>query len=225
MRWDVAAPIALFMLFILAVAVYTVAKKKSFPGGESAHYYLGGRSLGPWVLIFTILASAASAGTFIGTPGLSYGQGYGWTFGAMLQVPAAFVMLGILGKKLAILSRKLDLVTFTDFFKHRYESPVVVVVTSVGVVVFLVAYMVAQFVGGARILGTITGVPYWALVVIFAGLVAVYTAFGGFLAAAFTDAAQARSCWVAASCSGSRCSSSAAARVSSPKGPRLVFRS
>lgn len=190
MRWDVATPFALFMLFILAVAVYTVAKKKSLPGGESAHYYLGGRSLGPWVLIFTILASAASAGTFIGSPGLSYGQGYGWTFGAMLQVPAAFVMLGILGKKLAILSRKLDLVTFTDFFKHRYESPVVVVVTSVGVVVFLVAYMVAQFVGGARILGTITGVPYWMLVVTFAGIVALYTAFGGFLAAAFTDAAQ-----------------------------------
>src|SRR5699024_3455737 len=80
--------------------------------------------------------------------------------------------------------------TFTDFFKERYENRGVTFLTAIGMVIFLVAYMVAQFVGGARILESITGINYFVLVVVFAGVVALYTAFGGFLAAAFTDAAQ-----------------------------------
>lgn len=189
MRWDVAAPIILLLGAMAPIAYYAYTRS-SGATDQTGSYYLGGRSLGPWVLIFTVLASAASAGTFIGTAGLTYSQGYGWVWGGLMQVPSAVLALGLLGKKYAIVARKLNLLTFTDFFKERYESRAVTLFTAIGMVVFLVAYMVAQFVGGARVLQSITGIPYWALVVVFAGMVALYTSFGGFLAAAFTDAAQ-----------------------------------
>lgn len=188
MRWDVAAPILLLLLAMMPIAY--LGYRKIGAQAQTSGYYLGGRSLGPWVLVFTVLASAASAGTFIGTAGLTYDQGYGWIWGALMQVPSAVLALGVLGKKFAIVARKLDLITFTDFFKERYESRAVTVLTALGMVIFLVAYMVAQFVGGARLLQSMTGIPYWTLVIAFAGVVALYTAFGGFLAAAFTDAAQ-----------------------------------
>ncbi len=60
----------------------------------------------------------------------------------------------------------------TDFLRHRYESHAVVVLASIGIVASLMVYMSAQFVGGARILQEITGVPYVWLVIIFAGMVA-----------------------------------------------------
>ncbi len=189
MRWDVAAPIIVLLGAMAPIAFYAYSKSKG-AADQTGSYYLGGRSLGPWVLIFTVLASAASAGTFIGTAGLTYSQGYGWVWGALMQVPSAILALGLLGKKYAIVARKLNLLTFTDFFKERYESRSVTFFTAAGMVLFLVAYMVAQFVGGARVLQSITGIPYWVLVVVFAGMVALYTSFGGFLAAAFTDAAQ-----------------------------------
>lgn len=189
MRWDVAAPIIILLGAMAPIAYYAYTRSNK-SAGQTANYYIGGRSLGPWVLIFTVLASAASAGTFIGTAGLTYSQGYGWIWGALMQVPSAILGLGLLGKKFAIVARKLDFVTFTDFFKERYESRAVTFCTALGMVIFLVAYMVAQFVGGARVLQSITGIPYWVLVVAFAGMVALYTSFGGFLAAAFTDAAQ-----------------------------------
>lgn len=189
MRWDVAAPIVILLGAMAPIAYYAYGRSKG-AADQTGQYYLGGRSLGPWVLIFTVLASAASAGTFIGTAGLTYSQGYGWVWGALMQVPSAILALGLLGKKYAIVARKLNLLTFTDFFKERYESRAVTFFTAIGMVIFLVAYMVAQFVGGARVLQSITGIPYWALVVVFAGMVALYTSFGGFLAAAFTDAAQ-----------------------------------
>jgi sodium/pantothenate symporter len=189
MRWDVAAPI-IILLGAMAPIAYYAYRRSEKAAEKTSSYYIGRRSLGPWVLIFTVLASAASAGTFIGTAGLTYSQGYGWIWGALMQVPSAVLALGLLGKKFAIVARKLNLLTFTDFFKERYEFRPVTFFTAVGMVIFLVAYMVAQFVGGARVLQSITGIPYWALVVVFAGMVALYTSFGGFLAAAFTDAAQ-----------------------------------
>lgn len=189
MNWSVALPILFMFAAMIPIALIAV-KKSSGDEDKTSSYYLGGRSLGPWVLIFTVLASAASAGTFIGTAGLTYDQGYGWVWGGMMQVPAAILGLGLLGKKYAIVARKLNLITFTDFFKERYESRAVTFFTAVCMVIFLVAYMVAQFVGGARVLESITGINYAVLVVVFAGVVALYTAFGGFLAAAFTDAAQ-----------------------------------
>ena len=119
-----------------------------------------------------------------------YAGGYGWVLVSIFQVPTAFVALALLGKKFAILSRKLDLVTITDFLRLRYEHPAVVIVSSVGVVLFLVAYMVPQFVGGARVLQAVTGVNYNALLITFAGVVLLYTAFGGFLADAISDTFQ-----------------------------------
>ena len=90
---------------------------------------------------------------------------------SVFQVPTAFIALALLGKKFAILSRKLDLVTVTDFLRHRYEHPAVVIIASLGVVLFLVAYMVPQFVGGARVLQAVTGVDYNTLLIVFAGVV------------------------------------------------------
>jgi sodium/pantothenate symporter len=54
----------------------------------------------------------------------------------------------------------------------------------------LVAYMVAQFIAGARILEVVLGIPYLWGVVIFALSVAIYTSYGGFRAVAWTDSFQ-----------------------------------
>ncbi|MQA88227.1 MAG: sodium/pantothenate symporter [Streptosporangiales bacterium] len=191
MRWSVILPLAAYLVILFGIGYWAFGRRRATAAGhKSAQYYVGGRALGWMVLVFTILASGASAGTFIGAPGLVYDEGYGWILAVMGQAPAAFLVLGLLGKKFAILARKLNAVTVTEIFRHRYESPVVVGLASLGIVVFLMVYMVAQFTGGARILQAVTGIPYTALVVIFAGVVALYTAFGGFLADAVSDTVQ-----------------------------------
>ncbi|MGH3097692.1 MAG: sodium/pantothenate symporter [Streptosporangiales bacterium] len=191
MKWQVIVPLVVYLVLMLAIGYFAFTRRRTAASGaKSEQYYLGGRSIGWVVLVFTLLASAASAGTFIGGPGLAYKGGYGWVLVSMFQVPTAFLALGMLGKKFSIVARKLNAMTVPDFLRHRYENPIVVVVASVGVVLFLMAYMVAQFVGGARVLQPVTGVPYTWLVIIFAGVVAIYTCFGGFLADAFSDTAQ-----------------------------------
>jgi sodium/pantothenate symporter len=190
-NWSVLVPLLCYLAVMAGIGAWAYGQRRKAAAGEkTAQYYLGGRSLGWVVLVFTLLASAASAGTFIGGPGLGYSGGYGWILVSMFQVPTAFVVFGLLGKKFAILSRKLRIVTVTGFLRHRYEHPAVSILASIGIVGFLLAYMVAQFVGGARILEAITGVPYAVLIVVFAGVVTLYTAFGGFLADAVSDTVQ-----------------------------------
>lgn len=52
------------------------------------------------------MASAASAGTFIGAPGLAYDVGFSWILVVMTQVTMGVYILGMLGKKFAIVARQ-----------------------------------------------------------------------------------------------------------------------
>lgn len=190
MRWDVLIPIALALVVTFAIGIVlhkTMERKKT---SFQEDYFIGGRSLGPFVLTFTLLASAASAGTFIGSPGVSYNAGFSWVLILLTQVGMGVYILGILGKKFAIVARKINAVTLTDFFKERYNSKAVVLGSSIGVILFISAYMVAQFVGGARILESITGLPYKTGLLIFGLAVVLYTVYGGFRAVAITDVIQ-----------------------------------
>jgi sodium/pantothenate symporter len=191
MRWSVILPLVVYLLLMIGIAYWAFVKRREESSDEkSTHYYIGGRSLGWVILVFTLLASGASAGTFIGAPGLVYDQGYGWVLAIMGQAPVAFLVLGLLGKRFAILARKLNVVTLIDVLRHRYENPAVIALAAIGIVIFLTAYMVAQFTGGGRVIQALTGVPYTWVVIIAAGVVTVYTALGGFLADAVSDTFQ-----------------------------------
>lgn len=190
MKWDVLIPICLALIVTFAIGIVLHKRLKVKNANFQEDYFIGGRSLGPLVLTFTLLASAASAGTFIGSPGVAYNSGFSWILILLTQVGMGVYILGILGKKFAIVARKINAVTLTDFFKERYQSKAVVLGSSIGIIIFISAYMVAQFVGGARILESITGLPYKTGLMIFGLAVVLYTVYGGFRAVAITDAIQ-----------------------------------
>ncbi|SFD88380.1 sodium/pantothenate symporter [Lentibacillus persicus] len=190
MRFDITIPIILYLLATLLVGIYFRRYLKKGKGNFHEKFFIGGRNLGPLVLAFTMVASTASAGTFIGATGVGYEQGFSWPLIIASQTAMGVYVLGVLGKKFAIVSRRIGAVTMTDFLKARYESKPVVLISALGILVFISAYMVAQFAGGARILEAATGFPYhWGLL-IFGGIVVLLTVFGGFRGVAVTDAIQ-----------------------------------
>ena len=66
-------------------------------------YFIGGRSMGGFVLAMSIIASYTSASSFVGGPGVAYKLGLSWVLLAMIQVPTTFLTLGVLGKRFAIM--------------------------------------------------------------------------------------------------------------------------
>ncbi len=183
-------PMIIYLVVMLGIAVYTSKIAQGAKGGFIEEYFIGGRSMGGFVLAMTIIATYSSASSFVGGPGVAFSKGLGWVFLAMIQVPTAFLTLGVLGKKFAIISRKIDAVTVTDFLRARYKSDVVVILSSVAILAFFAATMVAQFIGGARLFQAVTGYSYVMGLAIFGIVVVIYTTVGGFRAVALTDAIQ-----------------------------------
>ncbi len=64
--------------------------------------------------------------------------------------PTAFLTLGVLGKKFAIVA-KVNAVTATIISGHAIKNELVVFLASAAILVFFMASMLAQFIGGARL--------------------------------------------------------------------------
>ena len=191
MNVSVLIPLAGYLLLTMGIALWAQRRnKRPDAGNVIEEYFIGGRSMGGFVLAMSIIASYTSASSFVGGPGVAYTLGLGWVLLAMIQVPTTFLTLGVLGKRFAILGRRIRAVTITDFLYARYRSDAVVIVCSVALLVFFAAAMLAQFIGGARVFQAVTGYSYEAGLIIFGLSVVIYTSVGGFKAVVLTDAIQ-----------------------------------
>ncbi|MDF2038107.1 sodium/pantothenate symporter [Cytobacillus oceanisediminis] len=189
MNWQVIAPLLIFLIIIFLVGLWS-SRKIDTGSSFLQDYFLGGRQLGGFILAMTMIATYGSASSFIGGPGVAYTQGLGWVLLAMSQVVTGYFVLMVLGKKFAITARKYNAVTLIDFLKERYNSRWVVWLSSLSIIIFLFSAMAAQWVGGARLIESLTGLSYLSALFIFAASVMVYVVIGGFRAVAVTDAVQ-----------------------------------
>lgn len=105
-------------------------------------------------------------------------------------MPVTFLVLGVLGNKLALVFRRAGAVTVVGYFKARYKSDVLVIFTSLGLIAFFIAQMISQFTGGATLIASITGLDHVTSLLIFGTVVILYTAIGGFSAVVITDTIQ-----------------------------------
>ncbi|WJV64619.1 sodium/pantothenate symporter [Pectobacteriaceae bacterium C52] len=188
MQSEVILPLITYLLLVFGLSVYAYRRRQQ--GSFLTEYFLGNRSMGGFVLAMTLTATYVSASSFIGGPGAAYKYGLGWVLLAMIQLPAVWLSLGILGKKFAILARRYNAVTLNDMLYARYQSRWLVWIASLSLLVAFIGAMTVQFIGGARLLETAAGIPYDTGLLIFGITIALYTAFGGFRASVLNDAMQ-----------------------------------
>lgn len=188
MEAEIILPLLGYLILIAGLSVFAVRKQRQ--GSFLNEYFLGNRSMGGFVLAMTLTTTYISASSFIGGPGAAYKYGLGWVLLAMIQVPAVWLSLGVLGKKFAILARRYNAVTLNDMLYARYRSSLLIWLSSLSLLIAFIGAMTVQFIGGARLLETAAGIPYTTGLLIFGGTIALYTAFGGFRASVLNDAMQ-----------------------------------
>ena len=172
-------PLLLFMAFMVAIGFWV--RSRAERGDFASQYFIGNRKLGGFVLAMTTVATYSSVSSFVGGPGMAWKIGFGWIYMAVVQVTAIFLVLGIFGKRVALLSRKFHAVTVVDIIRERFESNGLAALAAFIIVLFFCGTMTAQFVGGARLFAAATGYLLFGLVVV------LYTSIGGFRAVALTD--------------------------------------
>lgn len=190
---EIIIPFLLYMVVTIAIALAarkvglnSIAKGKNF----MEEFFVGGRSMGAMVLAFTFVATFASAGTFIGYPGLAYQNGLTVLMTGISQIGTMYVAFGILGKRMCVIGHRTGALTFTDVLRSRFDHPLLVIGVTLAILIFFTAFMIGQFSGAARILQSVAGVPYQLGVFLFAGGVGITVVVGGFRAVAWTDTLQ-----------------------------------
>ena len=133
MQLEVILPLVAYLLVVFGLSIYAMRKRTT--GAFLNEYFLGSRSMGGVVLAMTLTATYISASSFIGGPGAAYKYGLGWVLLAMIQLPAVWLSLGILGKKFAILARRYNAVTLNDMLFARYQSRLLVWLASLSLLV------------------------------------------------------------------------------------------
>ena len=187
--------IVTFVLYVAGTFVLAVLSHRLLGGrGFLGEYFLGSRELRSWSLAFAFAATATSAGSFIGFPALIYS--YGWILALWIASYMIYPLcaMGVLGKRLNQVARKTQAITIPDVLRDRFESPALGLFLTSTILLFTTCNLVAQFRAGAIILeGTFNfpaGWGYTAGLLIFAGVVVLYTTYGGFRAVVWTDVMQ-----------------------------------
>ncbi len=162
---------------------------------SSENYFLGGRSLGPWVTAMSAEASDMSGWLLMGLPGVAYWCGLSdafWTaFG--LAVGTYFNWL-IVAKRLRRYSvRAGNAITLPEFFSNRFREtkPVITTLSALFILIFFSVYASSCFVTCGKLFSTLFGAPYIPMMIVGAIFVLVYTILGGFLAESASDFMQA----------------------------------
>ncbi|WFF38761.1 sodium/pantothenate symporter [Moraxella nasibovis] len=185
---QILIPLVLYLAFVFGVAWHAYQQRSQ--GGFLNEYYVGGRSMGGFVLAMTTVATYVSASSFIGGPGAAYKYGLGWVLLSMIQVPAIWLTLGTLGKKFAIYARQTGSITINDLLFARYQNKIVVYLACISLLLAFFGMMVVQFIGAGRLLETTLGLPYEWSIALFAVVIGLYTFIGGFRAVVLTDTVQ-----------------------------------
>ena len=177
----------IYMAVVIAIGI-AFAKKAN---KSSENYYLGGRSLGPWVTAMSAEASDMSGWLLMGLPGVAYWCGLAdavWT--AIGLAVGTYLNWLIVSKRLRRYSiRANNSITLPEFFSNRFreEKKVIMTLAAAFILIFFTVYAASCFVTCGKLFSTLFGFPYVAMMIIGAIFVLLYTVLGGFLAESASD--------------------------------------
>lgn len=182
---------AAYMLVVIGIGLFFAKRAQA----NSENYFLGGRSLGPWVAAMSAEASDMSGWLLMGLPGVAYWCGISdamWT--ALGLAIGTYINWLVVARRLRRYSAVSgDAITVPDFLSNRFheKKKVILGISAVFILVFFTVYAASCFVTCGKLFSTLFGFSYHSMMIAGAIFVVVYTFIGGFLAESASDFMQA----------------------------------
>jgi len=184
--------IAIYLIFAIGIGIWYAKRSNQ----NSDDYFLGGRSLGPWVAAMSAEASDMSGWLLMGLPGVAYFTGAGeavWTaIGLAIGTYLSWRLVAVRLRRYSQIAG--NAITLPDFFSNRFKDDkrILMTIASLIILVFFSIYVGSQFVTFGKLFSYIFGQDqfYTGLVILGAIFVLIYTLIGGFLAESMTDFVQ-----------------------------------
>ena len=186
-NYQILIVMVIYMALVIGIGLYFAKRANE----NSENYFLGGRSLGPWIAAMSAEASDMSGWLLMGLPGVAYFYGFSdaaWT--AIGLLAGTYINWLIVAKRLHAYSIVAnDSITIPDFFSNRFKEnkKIIMTIAALFIMVFFTIYASSCFVTVGKLFTTLFGVPYQYLMIAGAIFVIVYTFLGGFLAESTSD--------------------------------------
>lgn len=176
--------LAFFLAAMVWIGVWGMRKTSSL-----GDFFLGGRTVGPWISAFAYGTSYFSAVLFIGFAGK-----LGWAFGlASLWIGLGNAVLGsllawiVLGRRTRIMTQNLEVMTMPEFLMERFNGRRVKILAAVIIFMFLLPYSASVFKGLGHLFEATFHISYDLALIIMIGITGLYLVLGGYFAITLTD--------------------------------------
>jgi len=176
--------LSFFLVVMILIGLWGLRKTATL-----SDFFLGGRTIGPWISAFAYGTSYFSAVIFIGFAG-----SIGWGFGLKgLAIAAGNAIFGgllawfVLGKRTRKMTQNLDVMTMPEFFHERFQGKYLKMITAIIIFVFLTPYSASVFKGLGHLFEANFNMPYDAALLLMIGITGIYLILGGYFAVTMTD--------------------------------------
>ena len=179
--------LAAFVAVLISVGVYSRRRTRTVDD-----FFIGSRTVGPWLSAFAYGTTYFSAVLFVGYAGKI---GYGFGLSALwIVIGNAFlgtmVAWWLLAKRTRTMTGRLNALTMPEFLSRRYGSKAIKVAAALIIFVFLIPYSASVYTGLAYLFEKVFNINFTTALWSMAILTAVYLVIGGYLAVARNDAIQ-----------------------------------
>lgn len=152
-------------------------------------FFIGGRTLGPWLSALAYGTTYFSAVLFVGFAG-KLGWGFGM-YALLIALGNSFIGValcwGLLAARTRDMTERLDAITMPEFLEARFGIPWFKPIGALVIFVFLVPYSASVYQGLGHLFEVNLNLSYLEAVLFMAGLTGVYLVMGGYFALAITD--------------------------------------
>jgi len=186
-NWELIVLIFYFAAMLGIGAAFFFKSKST----SDKDYFLGGKSMGPWVTAMSAQASDMSAWLLMGLPGsiLAFGLGEAW-IGIGLALGTALNWI-LIARRLRRFSEAAgDSITLPQYLTNRFasKSKALQIICAVVFLVCFTVYVASAFVAGTKVFTSLfPNVQESVAMLIFAIILIIYTFLGGYKAVCWTD--------------------------------------
>lgn len=140
-------------------------------------YFLGGRSLNPYVTALSAQASDMSGWLLMGFPGVIYAGGFNGMWIGIGLTLGTYLNWQFTAQRLRRYTEVVDSITIADFFENRYrdKSRSLRIVSALAILIFFTIYVFSGLVADGLLFENILGVNYKLAVILAVLITGLYT--------------------------------------------------
>ena len=198
----------IIVVYLVVLLIVTRYAHVAFSRHTSGDYFLASRSIGPFLLIMSIFGTTMTAFALVGSSGEAFKDGIG-VYGLMASKSGIIHSLCffLIGVKLWRIGKREGFTTQIQYFRDRFESPMLGSVLFPILVGLIIPYLLIGILGGGKVVQVMTagafpeifphaakplagGLPVWLGAGMICTVVLIYVFGGGLRSTAWANALQ-----------------------------------